>query len=493
MAGDVGPAVDKVPAEDLPTGPQYPFGSDTRGWTALRGIVHLHSALSHDGCGPDGYEDFGGPDPACMDELRQAPCGNHIDFLMMTDHPGYLEDHTHEEGLLYREEEGDQLFKDDQERNFANLVTCPDGSLVDDFYVYVGTEGGKHMPIAMAGPVPPLIFGTKYGDEETLENAKAAAAAVHELDGYVFCPHTEESTISVERMIALPLDGMEIYNIHANLMAALESLDTVFQMDLFMEGAVDGPHPDYSMLLFLAEVDKDVEKFQLAAQGTRIRHIAATDIHRNVEIPALCPGGVEGSMCEAFAVDYPRFAEFAVNGGAVPLSDGDRVDSFARSFRWMSNWTLVTEKEPQLIREAVGEGRSFSAFDMFGYPTGFDFFMMNGETAVEMGEEVPFEDGMVVAMRTPLLEAPPWLAEAGLDYAAASVRTRLHRVTETTSDILVETFKQGYEITANVEGPGLLWVEIKITPKHLVPLLPGAEELAGNTYPYLYSNGIFVR
>ena len=485
--------MDVADTEGGPVGPRYPFGSETRGWTRLRGIVHLHSAYSHDGCGPDGYEDYGGPDPACISELRAAPCDTGIDFLMMTDHPGYLQDHTHEEGLLYHEGEGDELIKDGQGRNFSNRVSCPEGSLVDDYYIYVGTEGGKHMPIAMAGPVPPQVFGTKYGDEELLENSQAAAAVVHELDGYTFCPHTEESTISVERMIALPLDGMEIYNIHANLMGALESLDTIFEMDSFMEGTVDGPHPDYSMLLFLAEVDKDVEKFQQAAQKIRIAHIAATDIHRNVEIPALCPGGIEGSMCESFAVDYPNFAAFAVKGGPVPLSDGDRVDSYARSLRWMSNWALVKDKDPQMIREAIGEGRSFSAFDMFGFPAGFDFFAMNGDVVVEMGEEVTFAQGMVVALRTPALTAPPWLAGAGLDYTKAQVRTRMLRVTGNSTEILVETYKQGHEFSVNVDGPGLLWVEVKITPVHLTPLLPGAENLAGGLYPYLYTNGIFVR
>ena len=481
----------EVIVEDIITGPA------ARGWLQPRGIVHLHSAYSHDGCGPDGYEDYGGPDPECLAELRAAPCANHISFMMMTDHPGEVKHHTYEEGLQYREDLGDELVMDHQGRPFANIITCPEGSTVEKVFVYFGTEGSKHMPIGLAGPVPDIVFETKYGDEEQLDNSKAAVEVVHELEGYAFCCHTEEPNISVERIKELPLDGMEIYNLHANLMMGLESMDTIFMMNDFMGNPEGGPNPDLSLLLFLGHVAKDLEKFDASAPYIHLAHIAATDIHRNVEIPALCPGEVEGSICEAFAEDFPNFVEFARVGGAVPLSDGDRVDSYARSFRWFSNRPLVKEMDPQEIREAIGMGRSYSVFETMAYADGFDYYVEQGPAeapeVLELGAEASFTDGMTAHIVTPTLVPPAWRTDEGINYGAGEVWTQLIRATDTGSEVIAESTKQGETLVVPLPGTGAYRVQAEIRPRHLEPLLAGLKKLASGKYPYIYTNAIFLR
>lgn len=322
-------------AADVPDGFATPFPLDpvARGYIELRGIIHLHSALSHDGCAPNGYEDFGGPDPACLAELRAAPCLSGIDFMMMTDHPGYLKDHPYEEGIQHQD--GDEIAKDDEGRPFANRISCPDGSLVPHAWVFYGTEGSKNMPVGLSGPeIPPEVYSVSYGDSTPLEQAQAAVAMAHDLDGIALGVHTEEPNITAERIAAIPLDGMEIYNLHANLMGALESIETLLKLDLFMVAGPQAPDPDLSLMLFLAEVGKDVEKFDWVAPRVHMISVAATDVHRNVEVPALCPGGIEGSICEGFAQEYPNFVEFAQKGGPVLLSDGDRMDSY-------STWSMA--------------------------------------------------------------------------------------------------------------------------------------------------------
>ena len=470
-----------------------PPGPESRGWKVKRGVVHLHSALSHDGCAPDGYEDNEGPEPSCLAELRAAPCSNDMDFLMMTDHPGYSEQHTFEEMLQYNESEGDEIIFDDQDRPFVNRLTCPAGSPVDSVYIFAGTEGSKHMPLGLAGPIPEKIFQQNYKDESPLEEAQAAAALTREHGGYVYIPHPEEKSISVERIVAVPLDGIEIYNIHANLMTMLESMDNIFAIDNFLPGADNPPDSDLGLLIFLAPVAKDVEKFDAAAAQIRLSHIAATDIHRNVEIPALCPGGIEDSLCEKFADEYPNFAEYAQVGGPVPMADGDRIDSYARSFRWLSNRGLVQDDDPQSIREAIGMGRSFSAFDMFGYPTAFDFYLDGGDAPVEMGEETTFSDGLNLHFNTPLLTAAPWRADADWPYAEAEVICHLIRADADGSTTVMDATGQGEQATFSVDAPGAYRVFCEITPHHVKAVLPGLEELAVKTYPYIYSNAVFVR
>ncbi len=480
-----------VPLEILPL--VVPPGPESRGWQQKRGVVHLHSALSHDGCAPDGYEDFGGPDPVCLGQLRAAPCANDMDFLMMTDHPGHSSEHPFEEMVQFNEAEGDEIVKDGQEMPFANRMTCPAGSAVDTVLIFAGTEGSKHMPIAMSGPIPPKVFQQNYMDESPLEEAQAAAAMVREQGGYVFIPHPEEKSISVDRIVAMPLDGIEIYNIHANLMTVLESMDTIFGMDRFLLGAENPPDSDLVMLMFLAAVDKDVEKFDAAAAQIRLSHIAATDIHQNVEIPALCPGGIEGSLCEAFADEYPNFAAFAMNGGPIPMADGDRVDSYGRSFRWLSNRALVLDGDPQSIRDAIGKGRSYSTFDLFGYPAGFDFFISDGESTWEMGEETTLSEGLQVYFNTPVLTAAPWRQEAGWDYQQATVSCQLIRADANGSTIVTQTELQGEQTAISVTDPGAYRVFCTVVPIHVKPALPGVQHLGNTTYPYLYSNAIFVR
>ena len=475
-------------AEDVLV-PPFPFGFESRGWTLLRGIVHLHSALSHDGCGPDGYEDYGGPDPDCISELRAAPCISGIDFMFMTDHPGEAKYHTFEEGLQYRAAEGDEIIYDEQDRPYANRITCPEGSLVESSLFYVGTEGTKHMPIGMAGPVPMEVYETPYSDDIPLEQAQAAVAIVHSLGGWVYAPHTEEPNIPVERIVELPLDGMEIYNVHTNLMQGLDDLENIFAIDKFM---AEGPDPDLALLPFFAAVDKDVTKFDQAAAQIRIAHIAATDIHRNVEIPALCPGGIEGSMCEAFVDDYPNFANFMQTGGPFPLSDGDRMDSYERSFRWFSNYAVTASGDPADIREAIGMGRSYSAFDMFGQASGFDFFVVGDGEAIEMGTELAGVGEALAYIRTPTLENPPWRT-AELFHFKGKVTTKLVRATLAGSEVLLEEEGQGLLLEVPLPGPGAYRVEISIVPYHLKEILIGVEQFASKEYPYIYSNAIFLR
>ena len=468
-----------------------PWGHEARGWTEVRGIVHLHSAYSHDGCSTAGWEgpDSGPPDQECLMELRAAPCSTGVDFLMMTDHPGHAADIPYEDGLQYRPEEGDVLVFDEQDRPFANRITCPAGSLTEEVLVYFGTEGSKQMPVAMAGPVPPVVFETPYWDATPLDVAQAAVAEVHALGGYALACHTEESVISKEYMVALPLDGMEIYNAHVGFLTGMDDIDKLLGFDAFM-GEGTGRNPDLSFLLIFQENEEDVSKFDYAAARTDIAMIAACDIHRNVEVPGLCPGG--GGLCEPLEADYPHFAAFLQEGGPVPLSDGDRVDSYARAFRWYTNRAWVPTPDAQSVRDAVGTGRGYAVFDLLGEPEGFDLFATIDDEVVEMGTRRPHACEVTIHLRTPTPGPQRWAADSDLDFSKAVVRTRLYRLTEEGAEILEEVSGPGVTRSISVEAPCAVRASVEITPRHLAPQLPGMEHLAEESYPYLYSNAIFL-
>ena len=147
-------------AGDEASGPPIPWGPENRGWKTLRGVVHLHSVLSHDGCAPD----TPGPDSdagkKCLADLRAGACEAGMDFVFQTDHPGNVSDATAEQAFHHDPAAGDVLVKDALDRPFANKVTCGPKDLVPRTYFFVGTEGKKQMPIGLAYTVPPEIFST---------------------------------------------------------------------------------------------------------------------------------------------------------------------------------------------------------------------------------------------------------------------------------------------------------------------------------------------
>ncbi len=494
--GVEGPGADEAPS-DPGVVPPVPWGPENRGFLHMRGIVHAHSIYSHDGCAPDAPPIGSEASLKCLAEMRAAPCLAGIDFLMQTDHPGNVADTPFLDALHYQPADGDVIIKDEEGRPLANRVTCPEGSLVDRFYFYVGTEGGaKNMPVALSGPIPPEVFSTGYADSVPLDKARAAIAQVHALGGVALAAHTEEGDISVERIVALPLDGMEIYNFHANILKAMDNFDRLLLLDRFMgESGPDRPLADLSLLTFLQPTTRDIEKFDQAAPRIHLIHIAANDVHRNVEFPVLCPEGVQpDNFCGTLADSgYPEFAAFLATGGPFPLNDGDRLDSYVRSYKWFSNHLFVNADDPDRIRKALRQGRGFSAFDGLGYPQGFDFFAVVGPDAHEMGDEIAFREGITLYLRAPTLVEPPWGLPRVEDYGAGEVTTRLVRATEGGSEVVLTLTGQGATAAFPVPGPGVYRVECDLVPRHLKPGLSGVEDLADDSYPYLYSNAIFIR
>ncbi|MBM4388088.1 MAG: hypothetical protein FJ088_10150, partial [Deltaproteobacteria bacterium] len=473
-----------------------PFGPENRGFKVMRGIVHLHSVYSHDGCDGKGMDEQGNINVVCFNQLREALCKNGIDYAMMTDHPSNAKDQKIEDGMLFKEDKGDTLIFDNDGNLFANKITCKDAP-VDHVFIYFGTEGSNNMPIGLSGKkgekLPGELFSSWFSD---VEKGKERIKLIHEHDGFAFVAHSEEEM--PEKMIELGVDGMEIYNLHTNFMGIFDNPDNLFLVDRFMGDPGSTPPSDLSLMLFLKPVLKDVEKFDFIIPKKDIAVIAASDAHQNVEIPALCSEGLnDGGLCENLAKEYPNFANFLITGGPVPLADGERMDSYGRVFRWFSNWTLVPSDKPDDIRATVGEGRIFAAFDLFGFPSDFDFFGYAGGKAIEMGEvfTAQGEVKMTLYIRTPKVSPPFWWPMVGrIDESyLAEVTTKLFEVTDSGSKEILSIAGQGKTAEITVNTKAAYKAEVTIKPKHLKSRLKDLGNLADQEYPFIYSNAIFVR
>ncbi|MEZ4472582.1 MAG: hypothetical protein R3F60_17735 [bacterium] len=205
-----------------------------RAWRFARGLIHMHSVHSHDAC--DGDPKPGGqPNLPCLARFRAAICWDRFDFLLLTDHPGTFEDVTLEEALLHQD--GDTWVQG-AEGPVANRIACPDGH---DVLLAAGSEGD----------LMPVLFERKPPPGSLRDASPEGVARLREAGALVFQAHTERFT--ADDLAPLGLDGIEIYNLHANLdpRGELQQLPEILPDLIAWITAGQqpgGPHPDYSLL-----------------------------------------------------------------------------------------------------------------------------------------------------------------------------------------------------------------------------------------------------
>lgn len=409
--GDAGPVSDPwtvMPASELP---------GVRQFIVKRGIVHCHSPYSHDACDDDPFPD-GLRNEQCFEDLRAGMCQTAQDFVFLTDHRGSFADHEYPDVLLWAE--GDTLI----ERGglpVANRVACPDGRQV---IVTAGTESGM-MPIGLEHHLgdTPAERSQIYGlDDEATVRAFQAAGAL------VYLQHTEGWP--VETVLGLPIDGIECYNLHQNLM---ENLGAALEMALLLDSDPEGmPAVELAIITVFQENPRDLLRWALAVQQGPMPAVLATDAHRNT---------------------FPK-----------PSPDGERLDSFRRMMHWFSNYVLVPADAPlddALLKQAISHGRMYGGFDYLGYPVGFDFFAEQAGAIHEMGDTISGQGvELVLALPSvyrldPALDPP---AIRGL-ILRAEADGSWSEVASSTTDL------------RSPVGPGAYRAEVRMVPHHLLPWL----------------------
>ena len=449
---DAGP-----PPDGGPTGPRFwprtlPPTSELglrRGRSIARTTVHLHSPLSHDACDGEGWVDGALNDEVCLAHLREALCVLHLDAAMLTDHSPHVDEVSLEDALWLAE--GDERITNTGGDVMAGRIACPDGHRV---LVTVGSENAL-MPIGLdrppADPSDPDALRAAY-DRDGAEGA----AAFHAAGALVWQAHTEGRTLEVLRPIGL--DGLEIYNLHANLgpdirqeHLGLEPLSYLGALLDFAEERLRLP-PDLALLAFLSVNQPSLDRWDvLLSEGQRIAGTGGCDAHENTL----------GMM----------------------LGDGERGDSYRRMMIWLQNHLLVDDTSPAGIDDALAAGRLYVAFEVLGSPMGFDFVADDAGTIHEMGDDAPV--GATLRVTRPSLPAgfpsdpPPVIAmrilrstaEGGVVVASGTGATLEHVTTE----------------------PGPYRAEVTIVPEHARAALGRRADSLIREVPWVYANPIFVR
>ncbi|MEW5852606.1 MAG: hypothetical protein AB2A00_27730 [Myxococcota bacterium] len=420
---------------------------NARGLLDRRGLIHAHSWYSHDACDNLPRDDAGVRDAVCFEDFRRGLCQSKHDFVMLTDHRDMFNDVEYPDALLYRPERGDRLV----ERNgspVASWAACPDEDTTA--LIMAGCEAGT-MPVGLEHHVADTheersnIYG---GDSANDIQALKAAGAV------ALVAHTEGWT--VEQLTGLPLDGFEMYNLHANTLRAAGEAFVLLQR--LSNGDPGMPHPDLAVLPLIAEDPRYLETWgTVLARGARRVTTMGTDCHRNT------------------------FKQ--------TMQDGERIDSYRRMMIWFSNHLLIRPRSDGTwtdleLKEALSSGRLYGAFEYLGYPVGFDYHALEGGEPREMGAEVSLARGVELVATMPSVEK----LDPKVDAPVLTMRV-LRAVEGGWEEVHRSTTNVSFAITT----PGAYRAEVLMQPRHLVPFLGDDAELyRDEPRVWIYSNAIYV-
>lgn len=418
-----------------------PIGPGPRGLLDVRGLIHEHSPYSHDACDDKPKDSNGNFDAQCLADFYDGLCSCRHDFVMLTDHPTFFSEVPFPETLLYKPGRGDQLVVRDG-RPVANWVQCEQGHRP---LLLAGSESKEIMPVGLeAHAEDPKAYSSRSAESVAALEARGAVVLVAHTEGY-----------SAQSLATLPITGFEMYNLHANLERALEDGSAAKALPAILDPD-EMLHPDLVLLTILAEDPLYLDTWAGAlALGAQRVTTMATDAHRN-----------------------------ALN---IPLSDGERVDSWRRMNRWFSNHLLLhsddgREWDDRDLKQALRAGRLYGVFELLGYARGFDFHAEVGGGTVEMGDAASLAEGVTLRATLP--------AVRGLDELAQPPRTL--RLLRATQEGWLEVSRGNGDLSVTVNEPGAYRAEVRMRPEHLRTSLGSFTDLADSDFAWIYANPIYV-
>ncbi len=416
-----------------------------RGLREVRGLIHAHTAYSHDACDGKPFDAEGKINAPCVEDFRRDLCAVGHDYVFMTDHPTHFKDHPFPDVLHYQEASGDALIQREGVM-LANRMKCPDGHTV---MLIPGTEGGM-MPVGLDGHIAdPTERAKVYGGDDVGAREALIAAGAH-----VLAQHTEDWT--PEQLGEKGWAGFEMYNLHANMMAHMNDAAKLFPI-LLAEG--ETMHPD---LILVALVDED-PRYQetwarVAEAGHRRVTTMGTDCHRNTF--------------------------------NLALSDGERVDSYRRMMIWFSNHLLIEPEadgsfDDRHLEAALASRRLFGVFEVLGYAEGFDARIerSGGKAPAEIGGEASLKDGLSIVADT------PHVARLPADAEMPEIWTRILLAKD---GKWVEQAKGDGRVVFAPTTAGAYRVEVRMRPKHLRKHLGSLSAKADADYAWVYANTFYV-
>lgn len=486
-------------APEVDTGPSGPPTLAERGHVEVRLIAHLHSAYSHDGCDDQGLDADGNPNLACIARMKRALCSERIGFAYMTDHPSNMRDQPWLD-LLYADPPNNDVVLMEDGQPWGVRFACDEGEGGPDQRVtlLVGYEGTHTMPLGLRRHIDWSRHHT-FEDAASFETLAATTQAVRDAGGHVAIAHSEQDDLSAETIAAHDVSAMELYNFHANFNEVLGGGigEALFLLEHFVDPEAELPDPDLTaLILFGSYPEAALNKWREVSWMRPITAFAGADVHENVSFPAAC----EGNVCDGLAEMYPNLVEYLKVGGPVWQSDGERLDGYARVFRWSNNRVHVpaaVAADPVAVEAAFFGGRVSVIFGVLGESTDYALVLedTSAESAngrlVDLGQTVTLKQGQVLWARSPSKPVPPPFAD-WTDGEAAELTTILWRTDTTGTHEVARWSEAGLWKSFPVTELGAYQLEVLVTPRHLAGELGPAAALSEGTYRWIETNAIRV-
>lgn len=323
----------------------------------LRGVMHSHSYLSHDSDGRP---------PQIAAAARRAG----LDFIFMTDHyAGPQNQAAINEGV--RGELNGALFVVGVETNVGLMPFFLERTVID-----------LHKP------------------------ASEIIADLNRAGALVFIVHPDEP-----RDWSLPgYTGMEIYNLHADAKRS-----KLTRWDLLCETwwAMD----QYPMLVYHRIFREPTEFLRIwdgLTPNRKVVGIAGNDAHQNNGLRFVVTSRRTVELRDTAKLEKPPLHEISnslllwllrhTSNDFTPGRTLYRIDAdlYWRSFQFVNTHLLAKEKSERALYEALRAGHCYVAFDWLCEATGLNFVAESRGGLALMGDDLPFDAGIVLKLTSPV-------------------------------------------------------------------------------------------
>lgn len=408
------------------------------GWNEYRGVMHSHSEISH-----DSLVTF----PEIVDAMHEAHCS----FIFMSDHVV----------------EG----KADYSLGWKGIH---DGILfVRGFEMQEG------------------FFPWGIPDDTVFSRDDAPAALAQQIRalGGILCLGHNEAM----RPWEIPeIDGMEIYNIHTDMLDEMADKYTRIEMvkDILINYRAYGDQAfrgmfDSWVLTMVAQKWDEQSKYR------KITAYAANDCHQNVGLRGFYTANDTLMLIDTGHDDpVKKIGEYKLNAFTRPLLrlffgelTPDRqlfridLDPYARSSRFVNTHLLASELSEPALLDAIRAGRAFIAFNMIADAQGFAYIAEGGGKRVTMGESIALAPGLKLRAEAPL-PCHFTLIRGGKKVASQDGNTFEYEITEPGKYRLEAALPMPGEMAIagedmqNNMAPWIITNPIEVTVPGAVPAMP---------------------
>lgn len=316
--------------------------------TTYRGVLHVHSYLSHDSKGT-------------LADIIPAAKEDGIDFIFLTDHP------------------------------HGDLDTLPKG--YRGMHEGVLIEPGTEKQGFCTWPLRSTIIDWRVNKDTIAKNVASKG-------GIIFYAHSEEA----HNWSNTDYQGMEIYNFHTD---TKDQSPIPILFDIVSNG---NKYRQWALRQFFDPQTPILAHWDSLNSTRKIVGFSAVDAHENQNLRAryLPDGRIQWMGNNAHPLDTVAvkfwhrwlFSKPDQSGWVFKLM----VDTYQASFNYVTNYVLSDSLTTSALAENIKKGHLFIAFKTLGDAKGFEYFALNKNDSLTgiMGDSVQIDQVKTLKALSPL-------------------------------------------------------------------------------------------